>query len=89
MIEAELVERAADRVAAEGIGPATVSALREEWPDVHFTHCMEDDIDTGRPVSERPGFAVYLVGGDHCLALTTDHEAASGLVFAEKVPGEE
>ena len=58
--------------------------LRAAFPDLHFTFCQDDDVISDSPVAEPPGFKLYLVdGSSHCLCLTTDPQAATGLVVAE------
>jgi hypothetical protein len=65
---------------------AVIGKLRNAYPDMHFTYCMDDDITSGRPVLEREAFNVYLVDGrEHCLCLTANHDTATGLVIAEKI----
>lgn len=85
MIAPELTTRIADQLARQGLNEATVAVLRAAYPDVHFTYCSDDDITHGKPVLERPRFNLYLVdGGGHCLRLTGDYAAATGLVLAER-----
>lgn len=64
---------------------ALVARLRAAYPDLHFTLCIEDNMDAAaKPVVERPKFSLYLVdSSDHCSMLTCDLEAASGVVLAE------
>ena len=63
-----------------------VGKLRNAYPSVHFTYCMDDDITAGKPVLEREAFNLYLVDGrEHCLCLTSNHDIATGLVIAEKI----
>jgi hypothetical protein len=58
--------------------------LRAAFPDLHFTFCLDDDVISDTPASELPGFNLYLVdSSNHCLGLTGDMQAASGLVVAE------
>ena len=60
--------------------------LRQSYPDMHFTWCMDDDIGCEAAVLEEEGFNLYLVDGrEHCLKFTTDPEAATGVVIAEVV----
>jgi hypothetical protein len=83
MIEPALVDAIANKLGSGDLDETAVSALRTEYPEVHFTFCADDDVTTGMPVAERPGFNVYLVDGrDHCLQLTGDYAAATGLVLA-------
>jgi hypothetical protein len=64
--------------------------LKKTFPGVRFTLCSEDDIHAGKPVIEKEGFDIYLVGSsEHCLTLTNDIELATGVVIAEKYPEEE
>ncbi|PPD29638.1 MAG: hypothetical protein CTY19_17105 [Methylomonas sp.] len=84
MISSEQLQRIAATVRARDLNEAMVSDLRTEYPDIHFTYCMEDDIPNHEPMLEAEGFNLYLVDGrDHCLCLTRNHEYASGIVIAE------
>jgi hypothetical protein len=84
MISSEQLQRIAATVRARDLNEAMVSDLRTEYPDIHFTYCMEDDIPNHEPMLEAEGFNLYLVDGrDHCLCLTRNHEHASGIVIAE------
>lgn len=68
---------------------AIIGKLRNAYPNMHFTYCMDDDITNGKPVLEREAFNVYLIDGrEHCLCLTNNHDTATGLVIAEKVEDE-
>ncbi len=90
MISVELAQRIADDAQQLGLGEETITALRSNYPDVHFTYCMDDDIVTGKPVLSCSGFNVYLVDGrEHCLVLTNDHDVATGVVLAEVLDDEE
>ena len=65
----------------------SVEPLRSEFPDVHFTYCMDDDVFAGLPVVEQERFNLYLVdSSNHCLSLTQDKEIATGIVVAEVEP---
>lgn len=64
----------------------TVTTLRQEFPEVHFTYCTDDDILDVTPVESHEGFKIYLVDGrDHCLKFTSNLEAATGVVLAEVI----
>ena len=90
MIQAESVEQIKAELSKEGLDEASVSKLREKWPDIHFTYCSEDDIHSGKPVDETDEFSLYLVdSSEHCLCLTNDMETATGLVIAERYDDEE
>jgi len=48
---------------------------------------MDDDLPNNVPVIERKDFNLYLIDGrEHCLCLTNDYEAATGIVVAEIIP---
>ncbi|MBS4051586.1 DUF6129 family protein [Methylomonas rivi] len=84
MISSEQVQRIASAIRTQALSETVVSALRSEYPGIHFTYCMEDDIPTQAPVLEGEGFNLYLVDGrDHCLCLTNNYEHATGIVIAE------
>jgi hypothetical protein len=69
-----------------GIKPDTLARLRAIYPGVHFTHCLDDEIGAAEPVLTNAYCHLYLVsGGWHCLSLTSDLAAASGVVLAEVV----
>jgi len=70
----------------QGLDSAMIAHLRGMYPGVHFTHCLDEEINHIAPVQERPDFNVYLVDSrQHCLCLTEDFESASGLVLAEVI----
>jgi hypothetical protein len=84
MISLELATEIADRVVQTGLGEVVVAELRQAYPAVHFTYCMDDDVQGPEPFLSRPGLNLYLVDGrEHCLKLTGHPEAATGLVLAE------
>ncbi|MGB5834375.1 MAG: DUF6129 family protein [Thiohalocapsa sp.] len=85
MISDEFLDQVIAMISRAGLSQASVAALRDAFPDQHFTYCLEDDIGAGvEPFRESNGFNLYLVDGhNHCLTLTRDTEAATGLVLAE------
>jgi hypothetical protein len=84
MITEEQLDSISKLVKAGPISEQVVERLRSSFPDIHFTYCMDDDVVGAKPVLEDPTFNLYLVdSSSHCLALTQDLEAASGLVLAE------
>jgi len=71
-----------------GLNEQTLSALRQAFPEMHFTWCMDGDIGAAAPFHEADGFNLYLVDGrGHCMSLTADLSAATGLVLAETDEG--
>ena len=69
-----------------GLDETCVAQLRQQFNDLHFTYCMDDDMNASRPYKACEGFNVYLVSSaDHCSTLTPDIEMASGVVLAEVI----
>ncbi len=86
MITAEQTQEIAAKIAALGVDETTVSALRQQYQAMHFTYCMDDDLPNNTPVVEHEGFNLYLIDGrEHCLCLTNDFDAATGIVVAEVI----
>lgn len=86
MISSEQLQRIAATVRGQALTESVVSLLRGEYPDIHFTYCMEDDIPNHEPVLECSEFNLYLVDGrEHCLCLTHSFEHATGIVIAEVI----
>ncbi|MFN4062661.1 hypothetical protein GO613_14735 [Azoarcus communis] len=87
MITTDMLDEAAVIAAATSLGDDCVTALRAKWPAMRFVVCSEDDIPARlSPALEAKGFNLYLIGGgDHCLALTKELDAAIGIVVASVV----
>ena len=83
-LDADLLASVAARCAELDLSEASVGHLRREWPGIHFTFCGEDDVPARlNPVLEGQGFNLYLVSNaDHCVAFTSQPEAATGIVLA-------
>ncbi|WP_027158569.1 DUF6129 family protein [Methylobacter luteus] len=87
MITLEQTREIAGKIAQLGLNESALSTLRQAYPGVHFTYCMDDDIPNNEPVLARDDFNLYLVDGrEHCLCLTNSHEVATGIVVAEIIP---
>ncbi|MDP2902856.1 MAG: DUF6129 family protein [Methylovulum sp.] len=87
MITSNQLHAIAQTIQTLGVGDDTVSTLRQDYPSVHFTYCMDDDLPNNTPVLEQEKFNLYLIDGrEHCLCLTTDHQTATGIVVAEIIP---
>ena len=87
MITKSQVDAIAAKIETLGVDEATVLALRQQYQPVHFTYCMDDDLPNNVPVIENAAFNLYLIDGrEHCLCLTNDYEAATGIVVAEIIP---
>ena len=66
-----------------GVDYAALTHLRQVYPGLYFTHCLDDDINDAEPVLRGVGINLYLVDGrQHCLRLTEDFQAATGVVLA-------
>ncbi|MEZ5584047.1 MAG: DUF6129 family protein [Candidatus Competibacteraceae bacterium] len=84
MISPELVMEIARHVETEGLDHSTAARLRQAYPGMHFATCQDDDINNLAPVLNNKTFNVYLLDArSHCLSLTRDYEAATGVVLAE------
>lgn len=84
MITAERLATIVAAVEQHGLADTHLTFLRGEFPDLHFTWCMDGDVCGPRPAATGKGFHVYLVdSSNHCLAFTPSLEAASGVVIAE------
>jgi hypothetical protein len=88
MITDTLLDQLTTIVDRAGLSPESVAALRDAFPDLHFTHCLDDDIGAGiEPIREADGFNIYLVdAGNHCMTFTRSLDNATGLVLAEVEP---
>ena len=61
-----------------------VRHLRGAFPGVHITVCGEDDIPPRLPAAAENAYCYlyYVDASEHCLKLTSDAEAATGLAVA-------
>ncbi len=85
MITDQFLDQVTTVIQRAGLTAESVAALRDAFPDLHFTHCLDDDIGAGvTPIRETGGFNVYLITrAEHCIAFTRSQEGATGLVLAE------
>jgi hypothetical protein len=85
MITQTFLDQIETIVTRAGLSSDSLAALREAFPDHHFTHCLDDDISAGiEPVREAEGFNLYLIdASEHCLRFTRELDSATGLVLAE------
>lgn len=66
------------------VDESAVIELRQHYPDIHFTYCMDDDVIAASPLHESDSFNLYLIDSrNHCLGFTQDLEVATGIVIAE------
>ncbi len=84
MISKSQVNAIAAAIETLGIDESTVLTLRQQYQPIHFTYCMDDDLPNNTPIIENKAFNLYLIDGrEHCLCLTNDYDAATGIVVAE------
>ncbi len=84
MISEQQLEAVSAWLAGNGEAPTMEQELRAVFPGLHFTFCSDDDVMASNPAMELGMFNLYFVdSSSHCLCLTTDREAATGLVIAE------
>jgi hypothetical protein len=85
MITDELIDQLMAILSRAGLTDDSVAALRDAFPALHFTHCLDDDIGAGiEPARKAERFNLYLVDGrSHCMTFTRDPDAATGLVLAD------
>lgn len=84
MITQDQLESVANKAASMTLSEAAISELRQEFPDIHFTYCQDDDVAVSEPVLESKDFNLYLIDSqNHCLSFTQDMNNATGIVVAE------
>lgn len=67
----------------EADGPPSLPALRRAFPGLAFVGCDASDMAGQTPFRVTPAADVYLMDGrDHCIAVTPDLAAATGLLIA-------
>ena len=73
-----------------GANESALSVLKQDFPNLHFTLCSDDDIINGKPIQKYPLFNIYLVNtSQHCAVLTNDADNASGVVIAWRTEDED
>lgn len=86
MIEQQVIQDIVAMATSQGPSETLVAELRTQYPQHHFTYCMDDDMDAHTPALEGEGFNIYYVNSsNHCSVLTRDPEQASGMVVAEVI----
>ncbi len=79
------------RVGEAALLDGRVASLRQRFPDLHFSECSEDDVSPRYKVAlSIEGYDLFLITGasGHCLELTNDADAATGILIASKVDDE-
>lgn len=63
----------------------SVAAFRTEFPGVALTRCDAGDVQGAAPFRSHQEFDLYLLDTrEHCVRLTTDPAAATGVVLAQR-----
>lgn len=89
MITTAQLAEISSKIKTQGVDESILSQLRQDYADIHFTYCMDDDIGSYQPMLSEAEFNLYLIDGrEHCLCLTNNHEVATGIVIAERVADE-
>lgn len=84
MISQVQLEQVSGVLVRQPIDEAVLTTLRERFPDIHFTYCMDDDVVAASPVHEAETFNLYLIDSrNHCLCFTQEMDVATGIVVAE------
>lgn len=90
MIDEALLEVVGQRAREIDDTEKLVASLRETYPKLHMTYCMDDDVCGPTPVRELAHTNVYLVNAsEHCVSFTSSLESATGLVLAEVIPDDD
>ncbi|CAL1239779.1 hypothetical protein [Candidatus Methylocalor cossyra] len=65
--------------------PERCASVRQRFPGLSLTRCEASDMGTETPVFETPELCVYLIDTSaHCVRITEDPAAATGLIVAQK-----
>ncbi len=84
MISAQQIEDIGRCAGEQTLSEDMLSALRQRFPDIHFTYCLDDDVIGASPALQAERFNLYLVDtSHHCFSFTADPAQASGVVVAE------
>lgn len=79
------------RVGEAALLNGSAAALRQKFPELHFTECSEDDVSPRyRPAFSVDGYELFYITGatGHCLELTNSADSATGILIASKVDDE-
>jgi hypothetical protein len=84
MISQEQISDIGEILSQGTVDETAVTALRQQFPKIHFTYCMDDDVIAASPLHESEAFNLYLIDSrNHCLCFTQDLDIATGVVVAE------
>jgi hypothetical protein len=84
MITQDQLKSVSEFLSQHSVNETEIMALRQQFPGIHFTYCMDDDVIAANPLREEQGFNLYLIdSSNHCLGFTQDLAVATGIVVAE------
>ncbi|MGD8591004.1 MAG: DUF6129 family protein [Chromatiales bacterium] len=84
MITQEQLQQIGRLMGSQVLAETVLEPLREQFPELHFTFCQDDDVVAARPVYEEASYNLYLIDSrNHCLCFTQDLALATGVVVAE------
>ncbi len=84
MIAPEQLNEIANWLSQQPLNQDITQTLRQRYPQLHFSYCMDDDVGEVEPIYHHPSFNLYLVdSSEHCLTFTQSLPTASGLLVAE------
>jgi hypothetical protein len=84
MIAQAQLDEIGELLTQRAVDESAVIGLRQQFPDIHFTYCMDDDVVAAAPLHEADRFNLYLIDSrNHCLSFTQDLTVATGIVVAE------
>ena len=87
MITQEQLQQIGRLMKSQVLAETVLQPLREQFPELHFTYCQDDDVVAARPVYEEESYNLYLIDSrSHCLCFTQDLALATGVVVAELEP---
>ncbi|BBA37354.1 uncharacterized protein sS8_5437 [Methylocaldum marinum] len=75
------------RLLLEGDTPVAerCASVRKSFPGLSLTRCDAGDMSTETPTFETSELCVYLIDtSEHCVRITGDPAAATGLIVAQK-----
>jgi len=83
-VKAEELDEIAQMIAAGQAAGGLIAALRDRFPTLVFTRCDASDVSEA-PALSSAHFDLHLLDSrDHCVAITSDPETATGVVLAQR-----
>lgn len=84
-LAANSIDQIRSLLEGEGSASERIANLRKAFPGISLTRCDASDMDNETPALQVGNFDVYLIDtSEHCVRITTQPEAATGLIVAEK-----